>query len=62
VDIALLLVQHGADTTARADDGSTPLDLALQHDHVGLARFLVEHGADTTAYAMPQIQQQLKTT
>jgi len=48
VDLARLLVEHGADVTAQDTDGSTPLHSASAMGSVDLARFLVEHGADVT--------------
>jgi ankyrin repeat protein len=49
VDVARLLIEHGADATAQSKDGTTPLHLASERGHVDLARLLIEHGADTTA-------------
>jgi len=49
VEVAQLLVEHGADTTAQDQDGWTPLHFALRNGHVEIVRFLVERGADPTA-------------
>jgi ankyrin repeat protein len=46
---ARILVDHGADVTARADNGWTPLHVASSCGSVEVARFLIEHGADSTA-------------
>ena len=44
LDVAQFLIEHGADTTAQGEEGSTP----LRGDP---ARFLVEHGANLNAAA-----------
>jgi len=49
VDLAQLLVEHGANVTAQDKDGSTPLHRMSSDSDVNLARFLVERGADATA-------------
>jgi ankyrin repeat protein len=48
VDVARFLVEHGAPTSARDNDGRTALHEALSSDHIEVARFLVEHGIDTS--------------
>jgi ankyrin repeat protein len=45
-DIALLLLEHGADAKAKDDEERTPLHLASQGGHVEVVRVLLEHGAD----------------
>jgi len=49
VEVAQVLVQHGADPTAQDKDGQTPLHWASQSGHVEIVQSLVEHGADPTA-------------
>jgi ankyrin repeat protein len=44
-----LLVEHGAEVSAKDKRGSTPLHRAAEHNRIDLARFLVEHGADMSA-------------
>ena len=48
-DVALLLIEHGADPTAQSKDGTTPLHRASEGGHVDVAQLLIEHGADLTA-------------
>jgi len=50
VEVAQLLVEHGADTTAQDQDGWTPLHFVSQNGHVEIVWFLVECGADLTAW------------
>ena len=49
VDLARLLIEHGADAAAQSKDGTTPLHRASVGGHVGVARLLIEHGADVVA-------------
>ena len=49
VDVARLLIKHGADAAAQGKDGTTPLHRASEEGHVDLARLLIEHGADAAA-------------
>jgi ankyrin repeat protein len=49
VEVARVLVEHGADMAARNDEGYSPLHVASKNGHVDVARFLVEHGADMLA-------------
>ena len=46
LDIAQILIAHGANVNVRASDGFTPL---LNAGTVELTRFLLEHGADPFA-------------
>jgi Ankyrin repeats (3 copies)/Ankyrin repeats (many copies) len=48
-EVARVLVEHGAEVSAKDKDGSTPLHEASSGGGVDLARFLVEHGADASA-------------
>ena len=47
VDLACLLIKHGADVTAQVNNGSTLLHWAVQNGSADLAYLLIEHGADT---------------
>jgi ankyrin repeat protein len=49
VEVARLLVEHGADVAARDEHESTALHFAVQEASVGLARLLIEHGANVAA-------------
>ena len=49
IDVAQLLIEHGADVAAQNKDGWTPLHQSSEGDHVDMARLLVEHGADVAA-------------
>jgi ankyrin repeat protein len=49
VEVARVLLEHGADTEARDDDGYTPLLWASRFRHVDLAHVVLEHGAHTEA-------------
>ena len=44
--VAQLLLQHGADVMAAANDGSTALIFAAEGGHVAVAQLLLQHGAD----------------
>ncbi|KAJ8598511.1 hypothetical protein CTAYLR_001380 [Chrysophaeum taylorii] len=46
VEVARVLVEHGADVNKVGDDGSSPLHFASLNGRVEVARVLVEHGAD----------------
>ena len=46
VDVARLLIEHGADAAAQDNDGMTPLHWASEGGHVDVARLLIEHGVD----------------
>ncbi len=49
VEVAHLLVEHGADVKAKNKDRWTPLHSAMGAGSVDLARFFVENGADVKA-------------
>jgi hypothetical protein len=49
VDVARVLLEHGAVATARDVGGRTPLHEASKQGYVKLARVLLEHGAVATA-------------
>jgi ankyrin repeat protein len=40
-----LLLEHGANTDARDNDGKTPLQVAVEHGRHKLATFLSKQGA-----------------
>jgi hypothetical protein len=49
-EVARVLLDAGADASARRSDGFTPLILAVFFGHEGVARLLVERGADAHAH------------
>ena len=49
LDIARLLIAHGADVNARASGDFTPLHEAAAGGKLDFARLLIEHGADVNA-------------
>jgi len=49
VEVVRILVEHGADVTARDNNGKTPLHAASRNGHIEVARFLISHGANTAA-------------
>jgi len=49
IDLARLLIEHGADVAAQSKAGTTPLHRASEGGHVDLARLLIEHSADAAA-------------
>ena len=46
VDIALLLLERGADVGSRGIQGVTPLSLASRYGYVGVVQTLIDRGAD----------------
>ena len=48
-EIMKLLITHGANASAKASDGETPLHRAARNDHEQAARFLIRAGADLDA-------------
>ena len=51
MDIARLLIEHGANINAKLYDGTTALMLAVNRGDLDLVRFLVQKGADINAKA-----------
>ena len=49
VDVARLLIEHGADVAAQRRDGMRPLHQASERGDVDMAWLLIEHGADVAA-------------
>jgi ankyrin repeat protein len=49
VEIARVLLKHGADTEARDNGGHSPLDWVAHEGHEEFAHVLLEHGADANA-------------
>ena len=49
VDVARILIEHGADVAAQDNLGGTPLHGVSLEGHVDLAQLLIEHGADVAA-------------
>ncbi|KAJ7636552.1 ankyrin repeat-containing domain protein, partial [Roridomyces roridus] len=45
-DVAMLLIEKGADINVKDDDGSTPLHVALAKGHADVAKLLIERGAN----------------
>jgi ankyrin repeat protein len=54
VEVARLLIKHGADVMAQTKDGETPLHLAAQEGQVEVARMLTERRADVKALVKTQ--------
>ena len=50
VEVARILLAHGADANAKNMNGLTPVHLASQNGLTQLMRVLVEHGADSGAH------------
>ncbi|MFA4948065.1 MAG: ankyrin repeat domain-containing protein [Candidatus Krumholzibacteriia bacterium] len=48
VEIARLLVEAGADPTARNAEGSTPLTLACEHGYTDIVKYFASKGADVS--------------
>jgi len=44
-DLAMLLINNGADINAKDQNGETPLDYALDNDQIAMADLLRKHGA-----------------
>jgi len=49
VDVARLLIGHGADVVSQDEHKSTPLHRASSLGHIDLVQLLIEHGADAAA-------------
>ena len=49
MDVARLLIEHGADAAAQSKDGTTPLHQASEQGDVDVAQLLIKHGADAAA-------------
>ena len=49
IDVARMLIEYGADLTAKDKTGMTPLHLASYRGHVDVTRMLIELGVDLTA-------------
>ena len=49
VEVARVLLEHGADTEARDNDDFSPLEQAAYEGHIELVQILLEHGADANA-------------
>ena len=49
VNVARLLIEHGADVSAKDKEQPTPLHWALKLSHADLAKLLIEHVADISA-------------
>jgi ankyrin repeat protein len=50
-DVAELLLAHNADLEAKAQNGETPLDWAVDNGHMEMVEFLLAKGADINAKA-----------
>ena len=49
MEVARVLLEHGADANARDKNNFTPLHLASRGGHVEVARVILEHSADVSA-------------
>lgn len=48
-DVAIHLLNAGADVNASKDNGATPLLVATEHGHIDMVQLLAKNGADPTA-------------
>lgn len=55
LDVAQVLLDHGADPKARNAQGDTPLTLAERRGNMEMAHFLRQHGARNTADSLQQL-------
>jgi len=53
VDVARVLMEHGADVSAQTEHGWTALHLAPKNGHTGLARMLTEHSTKIETLGSP---------
>ena len=51
-ELAVMLIERGADVTAQTENGVTPLHLALEAGRMNVAGMLIERGADVIAQSI----------
>ena len=49
VEVAKLLIDHGAEVSARDQQGGTPMHYAAVQNSVKTAKLLIDHGAEVSA-------------
>lgn len=49
VEVAMVLLRHGADVNGLGLRGDSPLHIAAQNEHLELMQVLIDHGADVNA-------------
>ena len=49
IEVTEILIRHGANVNARANDGVAPLHEAARMQHLDVARLLLKHGAEANA-------------
>ena len=47
LDMARLLIEHGAEVDARGEGRESPIHYAADNNSLDVARLLIEHGANT---------------